>query len=289
MGKRKLHGETFYQCDYTGLPMQYSYCYMPTWDQNGKLVKKGSYCNWESVLAHAATDSAHYDSIRAHVVGITGTDRICKAPAFTELQHFGGSMTAQMYHERCTLTEEPVMGVKIDASGEIYDVMINPNAGKHNFEQYLHKPYSYHGPPQMFHTMRKKVNGAKDLSVLYYPSRDLPSNTVASNVFKMQIHGDVLMIQQSKEQSFMPRQRYVTYTRQEFVEQFMKKRKRGVSEAPAMSTEDYEAAKSNMQTKLQEFEAKVSKDAKTPGEFARSVNAHAKKGQFRHLAKSLVN
>ena len=40
MGKRKLHNKSFFQCDWTGFPMNKSYCYMPTWDTNNKLVKK---------------------------------------------------------------------------------------------------------------------------------------------------------------------------------------------------------------------------------------------------------
>ena len=50
MGKRKIHGITYYQCDYTGLPMRTSYCYAPTWKEDGRMVKQGSYCCWEAVL-----------------------------------------------------------------------------------------------------------------------------------------------------------------------------------------------------------------------------------------------
>ena len=53
MGKRKLHNATYYQCDWTGFPMRCANCFMPSWSTEGKLIKKGSYCNWESVLAHA--------------------------------------------------------------------------------------------------------------------------------------------------------------------------------------------------------------------------------------------
>ena len=56
MGKRKLHDSSFYQCDWTGFTMQSSNCYMPTWASslpNEKASKRGSYCNWESVVAHA--------------------------------------------------------------------------------------------------------------------------------------------------------------------------------------------------------------------------------------------
>ena len=291
MGKRKMHGDAFYQCDYTGFPMRQAYCYLPTWDAAGKLVKKGSYCNWESVLAHAAmTHYEEYDRIKAHIVGITGTDRLRVAPDYTELYHMKGTMTPVQFHEKCTFADEPIIGVKITSDGDVIEVLINPKEGNFHFEDFMHKPYSYHGRAQVFHSMRKKTGTtAKDLTVLYYPSRDLPTNTVASNVFKMQIHGDVLMVQQSREQSFMSRERYVTYTRQEFVEQFMKKRKRGSVEAPAMSTEDYNNAKRQMQEKLKEFEAEMSKDAKKPSEFSKQVKAKkSDKSPFRTMAADLA-
>ena len=52
MGKRKLHDKTYYQCDWTALPMDSPACYMPSFDGK-KLKKRGNYCNWESVVAHA--------------------------------------------------------------------------------------------------------------------------------------------------------------------------------------------------------------------------------------------
>jgi hypothetical protein len=289
MGKRKIHGEAFYQCDYTGFPMRQAYCYMPTWDAAGKLVKKGSYCNWESVLAHAAmTHYEEYDRVKAHIVSITGTDRIRVAPDYTELYHMKGHMTPHGYHMKCTMSDDPIIGVKITMSGEVIEVVITPSEDGFRFEDFMHKPYTYHGKAQIFHSMRKKAGTtAKDLTVLYYPSRDLPTNTVASNVFKMQIHGDVLMVQQSREQSFMPRERYVTYTRQEFLDQFMKKRKRGSTETPAMSTEDYNNAKRQMQEKLKEFEAEMSKDAKKPSELTNQVKTKTN-NSFRTMAADLA-
>ena len=51
MGKRKISGHTYYQCDFTGFPMKNTNCYLPSWTADGKLQKKGSFCNWESVIA----------------------------------------------------------------------------------------------------------------------------------------------------------------------------------------------------------------------------------------------
>ena len=53
MGKRKLHGLTYYQCDWTGLPMRDQNCYFPVWKDKGRLHKSGSYLNWGCVKAHA--------------------------------------------------------------------------------------------------------------------------------------------------------------------------------------------------------------------------------------------
>ena len=288
-----MHGDAFYQCDYTGFPMRQAYCYMPTWDQCGKLVKKGSYCNWESVLAHAAMlyatpYDAEFDRVKAHVTAITGTERLRDAPPYTELYHMKGQMTPKEYHEKCVYSDDCIMGVKITVDGEVIEVVLGPNDGIFHFEDFMHKPYAYHGKAQVFHSMRKKSGvTAKDLTVLYYPSRDLPVNNVASNVFKMQLHGDVLMVQQIREQSFMPRERYVTYTRQEFMDQFMKKRKRGNVEAPAMSPEDYDVAKKQMQQKLKEFEAEITKTAKKPAEMSREIKTK-KNGNFRAMVAGLA-
>ena len=46
MGKRKLHGTTFFQCDWTGFPMKSTNCFLPSWHGNdkdtGKMTKKAS-------------------------------------------------------------------------------------------------------------------------------------------------------------------------------------------------------------------------------------------------------
>ena len=78
MGKRKMHGQSIYVCDWTGYPMRNSNCYMPYW-QSGKLLKKGNYCNWESVLAHAehnrfegSIDLEEHCKITQHIKEIIG-------------------------------------------------------------------------------------------------------------------------------------------------------------------------------------------------------------------------
>lgn len=41
MGKRKLHGETVYQCDWTGMPMKGPGAYIPFVSTDGKVNQKG--------------------------------------------------------------------------------------------------------------------------------------------------------------------------------------------------------------------------------------------------------
>ena len=42
MGKRKIHGCNFYFCDWTGFPMKASNCHLPSWTEDGKLVKNNA-------------------------------------------------------------------------------------------------------------------------------------------------------------------------------------------------------------------------------------------------------
>lgn len=296
MGKRKLNGTSFWQCDWTGIPMRQAHCYWPSWSSTGKLFKKGSYCNWESVVAHAAYQlakdyitAAEHNKILEHVEHITGTV-VEPAPHYDELAHTKGRMTIAEFHAACTLQRHPIVGVKITPDGDVFEVLLHPDttsahSGRFLFEHYLHKPYTYHGPPNMFHSMRKKGSKGtdRDLSVWYYAVKDLPHNPHASNLFKMQLYGDVLLVQQSREQSFQPRERYIPFTKAHFDEQFCKKRKR--PDVQCMSVSGYAEAKIQMQETLNQFEAKAAEGAKPPREMASTATAAPIDGHS--LAKKL--
>ena len=78
MGKRKISGHTYYQCDFTGFPMKNTNCYLPSWTADGKLQKKGSFCNWESVIAQLYTQEMAFSERQnalAHIEGIIGEVR----------------------------------------------------------------------------------------------------------------------------------------------------------------------------------------------------------------------
>ena len=304
MGKRKLHGRAYHQCDWTGFPMRNSNCYMPTWHKGpgGKLCKRGSYCNWESVMAHARhrlvvekliTEEEH-TRIREHVEQVCGGAlEGVEQHHFSFLEHFKDETEAwtpvsdvplnrsmQEYHAKCCETVEEVTAVKVAASGEVFELIMDPHDGKFCFEQYVARPYMLQGGEHglaSFQSLRRG-NKSKDreLTVFYWPFKNgLPFNNTASTLFKMQIYGDALVVQQTNEACFMPRNRYVHFTRQAFDEAFTKKRKRAPAEAPALTEVEYSDLKEEMRSSLAGFEQTISSSAQRPQELARAATMPA--------------
>jgi hypothetical protein len=227
------------------------------------------YCNWEAVIAHALyllekkqLTAEQHERVVEHVHGIVGTV-VDPAPHYEQLVHTKGHMSAIDFHRSCAAQTHPVSAVKISPDGQVFELLLYPKEGTFSFEDYLHKPSTFHAPPSTFHSMRKKgQKGDRDLSVWHYAAKDLPLNPTASNFFKMQLHGDVVLVQQSREQAFMPRERFVGFTKQMFDELFNKKRKK--PEAPCMSSEQYDEVKLNMQQTLNEYENTAAGSAAPP-------------------------
>lgn len=274
MGKRKLHNLTYFQCDWTGLPMRATNCHMPTWNEANKLIKHGSYCNWESVLAHAWEshgESEHYERINTYVTGLVGTP-VTRAPHYGQLAWFNRDNNERAidspstFHALCSKTEAPVVGVRMTSDGAVHEVFCTEALSVH-----LTRPFNLQGPlhtPQVFQTVRRKCKD-RDLNVYYWPSKNgLPLNQTASTLFKMQIYGDVLMVQQSKEMCAWPRERYINYTLQMFNEQYRPKRRK---DAPnVFSEEEYAKVKVEMNQALQAVEEAASSLACAPLELAKA-------------------
>lgn len=276
MGKRKLNGATFYQCDWTGFPMKAAHCYMPTWPNDTKLAKKGSYCTWEAVAAHASEllrgekiSQSEYDRVIEHIAHVTGT-HVEDAPHYDELAHIKGKLDVRDFHKVCSKHVGPITGVKIAPTGDIFEVVLTPTDGAFDFEHYVHKPYNLLMGLSTFHSMRKKGasrNTERDLGVWYFATKELPPNPTASGLFKMQLYGDVLLVQQSREASFLPRERFVSFSRQQFDELFTK-RKRQKVDPPSLTPDAYADLKAEMQESLNSFEQKVSEKAAPPRQMA---------------------
>ena len=269
MGKRKMNGSSYYLCEWTGLPMKNSNCFMPHWSLENKLTKKGSYCNWESVLAHAThiyevdkqLEENEYKRIRDYVHSVVGT-YVEDAPSFNQLTHFGGNLSATAYHEKCCVETGEVTVVRIDTTGAAQETMLDTKEGKVDFGW-------FQGPTNVLRTTRKGRSKDKELCIIYEPDCMEP-NAAASALFKMQLKGDVLLMQSSKEPSFMPRERYTDFTLEDYEESFSRKRKRVEPTVEALGPDEFKAVNKEMQKKLHHHEQKDSMRALPPADLVKA-------------------
>lgn len=288
MGKRKIHGQTYFQCDWTGLPMRQTNCYMPDWNESGKLLKHGSYSCWEAVIAHAAelcdgpyptvASWARQDKIREHVNDLVGCT-VHAAPHFKKLAWFAARDESdtidspEAFLAACCKTKEPVVAVRMLTDGTTHEVLCSQDDIAAKFAPHLTRPFNLQGPlhePQSFQTVRKKTTKDRDLTVFYWPFKNgLPFNQTASNIFKMQIYGDALLVQQTKEACFLQRERYINYFNATYQEQFANKSKR--KDHPAPTSEDYAVTKAQMASELREVEALAASSASLPGDLAKAA------------------
>ena len=298
MGKRKMHTQTYFQCDWTGLPMRSPNCYMPTW-KDDKLVKQGSYCCWEAVVAHAqdTKKDAELDAVQQYINNLVGCT-VQAAPHWSSLEWFSRDEDAPIktpakFLSVCSKNLAPVVAVRLQYDGTSHEVCCSNEDIKSKFEQHLTRPFNIQGPlhePQSFQTVRKKANKDKDrdLTVFYWPFKNgLPFNQTASNIFKMQIYGDVLIINQTKEPCFLPRERYVNYFHTTFEEQFLNKSaKRKADPDKCLSNSDYENVKAEMESTFAYAEGLASSSASMPADLAKASVMQPPTGK--ELAKLLL-
>lgn len=281
MGKRKLHAQTYFQCDWTGLPMRQTNCFMPTWNEEGKLVKHGSYTCWESVVAHA--EELHktgeitdwlLSKVKQYIDNAVG-QTVHAAPHWSTLAWFAREETdvritsPEDFIRVCSSNSSPVTAVHMASDGSMCEVVCTQDEVDAKFVKYLNRPFLHNADPQSFQTVRKKGVKDRDLTVFYWPLKNgQPFNSSASTMFKMQIYGDVLLVQQTKEPCFLPRERYVNYTLTMYQDQFSNKRSR--KEPTSLTTEDYAIAKAEMASELKQVESEASAFASVPADLAKA-------------------
>jgi hypothetical protein len=224
------------------------------------------------------------DKLRAiedHINQLVGCS-VTPAPHWTRLAWLARDATEQIYSPEhflavCNTPQGPVCAVRMMSDGSVHEVLCTAEDIKFKFQQQLTQPFkcalSGEGP-HSFQTVRKKgASKEHDLTVFYYPFKNgLPFNQLASNTFKMQIYGDVLLVQQTKEPCFLPRERYVSFFHTTYQEQFASKPRR--KEAPAATTltpADFEEAKALMTSEFQQLESIASSSAEVPSELAKAA------------------
>ena len=272
-------------------------CYMPSWP-NGKLVKRGHYCNWESVLAHVyhmhdtekSIETEQLDAVVAHVTELIGPlDAYCttlQQNHYSQLEHFtseptdpcfsdrGSEWTSEQYHDYSSRQYDPINAVKISATGDVFDIHLTPKEGRFKFEQYLSLPYmygdAYHKAASLT-ASRRGLPKDRELTAFYWPAKNgLEKNLVASGIFKFEIHGDVLLVLQTKEASFRPRERFVAFTKQQFDELFTPSQRKK-QKAKGLTVEEFAVVREGMQEFLNVFEAGVSASAERPQDLGRGA------------------
>lgn len=277
MGKRKLHNFTYYQCDWTGYPMKHPNCFIPAWTSENKMVKKGNYCNWESVVAHVEMlftegniQNEEKERILDYVSDQVGGPINTKAPHFTELQHIESdsdkSLSVEQYHNACCYETKQIYAVKISETGHTYEVLLDSNDGKIDYKQHLKQPQWDTSFLTNFKYYCKSKLKNKDVCVFYYTDKNgLELNTLASTLFNVQIFGEVLLLQCTKEMSFMPRQRFTNYSVNDFKNTFPSKGKRKSTKcSTSMKEDEYNKVKTEMESSLSDYEKLASSMANLP-------------------------
>lgn len=278
--------------------MKNTNCYMPAWNM-GKLVKKGSYCNWESVLAHAkhmhgvlrVLEDSEYDAIKDYVqIQMGDTIHHADAPHFKELEHLHFGLVhdtcknAVEYHKACCHQGDEIVAVKLNEAGHTFEVLVDSFGGRYDFARMLKAPANWDLSPSTFQALRKGKHKIKELCVYYHPSHcgngnGLEFNAYASNIFKMQIYGEVILVQRTKELSFLPRERFVNYTLAEFNDDFARKRKRTEKASVSLCPEQYTTLKAEMQDSLCAYEAQAASLSEVPGLSAKAAKCPPMSGR----------
>ena len=297
-----MHGVQYYQCDWTAVPMRHSCCYMPTWSSAGKLTKHGSYCNWEAVLAHAhhkyetekTLSLEEFEAVKAYIYNLTGHVPEYKSFHFSFLEHFKSSephwsalsgteqnWSIDEFYDKCSRPTHRLIATVIPEDGAIYEVGLLPEDGTYDTDKAIKSVNSQFRstdtPTGVFQTLRKSKTREREISVHYLPGIKqgvVPENvynSTASQIFKMQLYGSVLIVQKCKELSNKPRERYIDFAKADFESMFSTKKRKRVANVTAVTKEEYAGMADTMKRKASEFEAKMTSGADTPGVVARAA------------------
>jgi hypothetical protein len=251
MGKRKIHGVTYYQCDYTGLPMRNSYCYVPSWKEDGRMTKQGSYCCWEAVLAATAA-SPHAAEIKKYVEELVGCE-LSQAPPTTELawlNETGRITTIDSFLCACEIPFKPVHVVEIDVDGRLTHAVLARRA--------------WNGFAHRFTTTRKKGK-EKTFEVCFLGEG--PANPTATQYFKQALFGPIYVALKSNELAIQERTRYLDLNLDLFSSVFLPRKRK----EPGLEKKEYESVKEEMQQELMQVEAAASAAALPPSQLAKAA------------------
>lgn len=191
------------------------------------------------------------------------------ADTYKNLQWFGGDLTWRQYEKAYEAMLVPLEVVRLKANGSVDSVIVHENAFEYGYGNYLTVP-AIETPrnAEIMNTTRKTKHKDSELCIAFYPGKNgLPLNTEASQMFKMQIYGDVIILGQHKELCHKARYRYADFTLQHYHDLLLPKRKR----EKAMEQVEYSDLKTSMQQALNVVEARSSSSAREPSALAQGA------------------
>lgn len=273
MGKRTLHGHSYYQCDHTGLPLRDATCYLPLVDKTtGRVQKKGHYANWESVMLTILRkndwpDPEAADRARMHVKSEAhGQMPMAMLADERQLEHFGGPLTPTEWHKHCCKSVW-VSGVLLNP-GALPETAIVQSDG----EQGLAAAQSF-GAEECI-SVDVQVDSSTRLHIHFKEAADAKKNEIASKLAGRDVFGAALVTKSKEEKCFMQRWRFVDMSIEDVspTEPHTPTRKRAKNSAPrppipdgdAPSLTNYLKTKAAMSDTFKAFEANLSKDAMRP-------------------------
>ena len=253
MGKRKMGEHAYYQCDYTGLPMRNSNCYVPVWKDGGRMTKQGSYCCWEAVLG-ATNALPQYKEIKAYVDNLVGRE-VMPAPPHAELAWLNESGTIKGLQDLLWYLDEkplePIHVVEIGVDGRLTHAVLARRA--------------WMSFARRFTTTRKKGK-EKTFEVCYLGEG--PPNATATQHFKQALNGPVYVALKSNELAALERTRYLDFSVEIFSSIFLSRKRK---DCAGMEKKEYESIKEEMQRELMQVETAASASALPPSQLAKAA------------------
>lgn len=274
MGKRKHIDVSYWQCDWTGMPLGVSRYYIPVMEANGRVTRKGTYMNWQCARAHLnymhSQDKITYEEFlkSVNLINNLAGYTVCNAPDYQALMHFGGKMTILEFTQQCNERLEPLSAVRMNCDGTVQHVYISPVNG--NYDCGLSKEMECTDWDLLRPTRKLKNVKDKQMAVICNrvpvdPQR-ATYNTKASQLFKIELYGDVLIVCLTKRVDVDHMDEFLCFTMDDFEEQFKKKAKKPKKttedEAAAMSKEDFNLVEHEINKAFKELEAHESAGAK---------------------------
>lgn len=284
MGKRKLNEtQSFFVCDHTGVPLKRATCYIPVICANGKLLKRGNYCNWESAMAAAMRytewpDSDAQSRAVSHIQNILGGVIPDYTLAdITKLDHLGGTLSQAEWHAHCCTTTRSVQAVRIDAeTGGKCILLLSPSEpGRLDISSFIHNSTVIELPHKSLKLHNRKIIVYWDNDARLDPSKTY--NATANELFNTNyFYGDVLVAQVVYEECVFARVRCTDILIEECTTSApVKKRnvraiqKKSTPNSITQTVEEFAEERARMADAFKAFEAHGSKDAHCPREVAK--------------------